>query len=78
VRPHPRAYAVSLTPREAEVAILVACGWQSQEIGAYLGVTRRTVESQIHSICVRLGLRNRAQIAFWVGKTCPELWRCMV
>jgi DNA-binding CsgD family transcriptional regulator len=51
-----------LTPREAEVAVLVRANMSNREISDTLGITQHTVESHLKSIFNRLGIRSRWQI----------------
>lgn len=60
-----------LTERELDVARLVADGRTNQEICAELCVSLSTVKSHLTNIQVKLGLRNRVEIAAWA-------WRCGV
>ena len=55
-----------VTPREAEVARLVAVGRTNLEIAHALHVTERTVENHVAHILAKLGFRSRVQIATWV------------
>lgn len=57
-----------LTPRELEVAKLVADGLTNAEIAAELVVALGTVKSHLANIQTRLGARNRVEIA-------AALWR---
>lgn len=50
-----------LTPREAEVLSLLARGRSSRQIGATLGISKRTVDAHSQSIIWKLGALNRAQ-----------------
>ena len=50
-----------LTPREVETLILLSQGLTSREIGARLGIQRKTVETYIGSIIGKLGAQNRAE-----------------
>lgn len=52
-----------VTARESEVLELVRAGLTNQEIGARLGLARRTVESQIASSAAKLGASGRAHAA---------------
>jgi predicted ATPase/DNA-binding CsgD family transcriptional regulator len=54
-----------LTPREAEVARLIARGLTSQEIAEVLIVSERTVDSHADHIRTKLDLRSRVEIAAW-------------
>jgi non-specific serine/threonine protein kinase len=54
-----------LTRREREVAGLVAAGMTNREIAEKLVVSRRTAESHVEHILVKLGFTSRAQIAAW-------------
>jgi pimeloyl-ACP methyl ester carboxylesterase len=54
-----------LTPRQAEVALLVSRGLTNREIGEVLGIQERSAEGHVERICLRLGFRSRAQIAAW-------------
>ena len=54
-----------LSPRETEVAELVARGLTDREIGEQLSITRRTAESHVAHILVKLNLTRRAQVATW-------------
>lgn len=54
-----------LTPREREVAALVAEGLTNQEIATRLVLTSGTVANHVSSIQKRLGARNRVQVAVW-------------
>jgi DNA-binding NarL/FixJ family response regulator len=55
-----------LTPREEQVATLVAEGQTSREIAQRLRITERTAETHVEHILTKLGLRSRAQLARWV------------
>jgi NarL family two-component system response regulator YdfI len=50
----------TLTAREREVLAGIAAGERSKEIGARLGITRRTVESYLNSIYTKLNVDSRA------------------
>jgi predicted ATPase/DNA-binding CsgD family transcriptional regulator len=65
--PEPRLSvdAVRLTPRQLEVAALVARGLTDREIAARLVISPRTAESHVEQILTRLGFRSRAEIAAW-------------
>ena len=54
-----------LTPREAQVASLVADGASNKEIARQLFVSIRTVETHVQNALVKLGLRSRTELALW-------------
>ena len=54
-----------LSPREAQVAALVARGLTNREIATALTVTEHTAMRHVEHILGKLGLRNRAQITAW-------------
>jgi predicted ATPase/DNA-binding CsgD family transcriptional regulator len=54
-----------LTPRQREVAILVAQAKSNDEIAEELVVSRRTVETHVSHILGKLGFGSRAQIVRW-------------
>jgi DNA-binding NarL/FixJ family response regulator len=54
-----------LSPRELEVARLVARGLTNKRIGQALYVSERTAENHVQHILVKLGFSNRSQIAAW-------------
>jgi predicted ATPase/DNA-binding CsgD family transcriptional regulator len=58
----------TLTPREAEVATLVARGLTNREIAAQLFLSVRTVEVHVDHILTKLGYRTRTQLAAWAHK----------
>lgn len=60
-----------LTPREVEVAALVAEGKTNREIADVLVLGERTVETHVANILGKLGFSNRAQIATWVAHSNP-------
>jgi non-specific serine/threonine protein kinase len=56
-----------LTPREREVAALIAQGFSNREIAAKLVVSERTVDAHLQHILNKLGFHSRAQVAAWVA-----------
>ncbi|MEY3013197.1 MAG: hypothetical protein RIT45_1932 [Pseudomonadota bacterium] len=54
-----------LTPREREIASLVAAGWTSREIAAELGVATKTVQNHRSNLLDKLGLRTTAALVRW-------------
>ena len=68
---HP-ATAPSVTPRQLQVAALVARGWSNRQIADELVITERSAESHVERIRTRLGFRSRAQIAAWFVATSPS------
>lgn len=65
--PRPRSEpAPVLTPREREIAELIAEGLTNREVAARLTISVRTAETHAQNILMKLGFRSRAQIAAWV------------
>lgn len=58
-----------LTPREREVATLIAQAKSNGDIAAELVLSKRTVESHIANIRSKLGFTERAQIVRWAIDT---------
>jgi DNA-binding CsgD family transcriptional regulator len=54
-----------LTPREDDVAELVAAGLSNRQIADRLHLSERTVETHVRSIFTKLGFESRASIASW-------------
>jgi non-specific serine/threonine protein kinase len=54
-----------LTPRERQVATLIAEGLTNPEIAARLRMAGRTADAHVEHIRNKLGLRSRSQIAVW-------------
>ncbi|MCC6174871.1 MAG: PAS domain S-box protein [Chloroflexi bacterium] len=59
------AFINGLTPRQVEIAILVAEGKSNREIAEVLVLTPGTVTNHVKRILARLDLHSRAQIAAW-------------
>jgi predicted ATPase/DNA-binding NarL/FixJ family response regulator len=60
-RPQP----VPLTPRERQVAALVATGRTNRQIGRVLGISEKTAEVHLHHVMSKLDVRSRAEVAAW-------------
>ena len=56
---------VSLTPRERQVAALVASGRTNRQIGRVLGISEKTTEVHLHHVMSKLDARGRAEVAAW-------------
>ena len=54
-----------LTPREHQVAELVAHGFTNREIAERLVLSERTAQNHVQHILIKLSLSNRSQIAVW-------------
>lgn len=67
--------SVGLTPRECEVAVLIAYGLTSREIAAQLRMSAGTVNVHVGHILRKLGLHKRAAIAAWVATQPDRLSR---
>ena len=66
--PDPPASAdpqIHLTPREAEVLALVACGQRNKLIARKLQLSEHTVKLDIHHIISKIGATNRTEAAQW-------------
>lgn len=61
-----QAPAEPLTPRERQVAELVAQGRTNREIAAGLYLSERTAQNHVQHILTKLDLSNRSQIAVWI------------
>lgn len=58
--------ASGLTPRELEVAELVAQGMTNKAIAERLAIVPRTAQGHVENILTKLGFSSRTQIAGWV------------
>jgi len=56
---------IALSPREREVAALVASGLSNREIGKRLFIAERTAEGHLEQIRNKLGFHSRAEVAAW-------------
>jgi DNA-binding CsgD family transcriptional regulator len=65
-RPPAEERTERLTPREREVALLVAQGLTNRQIAQELSLSTNTANNHVARILRKLGLRSRAQIAAWM------------
>ena len=63
---------VPLTPREMQVARLVAVGRSNKQIAAELVISQRTAENHVRRILTKLGFTSRAQVAAWAAGSQPD------
>jgi DNA-binding CsgD family transcriptional regulator len=70
--PRDRRRDGELSPRELEVAQLVAQGLSNSAIATRLFLSRSTVTSHISHILTKLGVSSRSQIATWVAQHAPN------
>jgi len=63
---------VLLTPRELQVARLLARGRSNKEIAARLVISQRTAEGHVERILAKLGFSSRAQVAAWAAASPPD------
>src|SRR5215207_9302862 len=68
-----RAVPTSLTPRQSEVAALVAEGLTNRELAERLGISERSAESHLERIRLRLGFSSRSQVAAWFVAREPQV-----
>lgn len=62
------ANAPELTPRQREIASLVASGRSNGQIAAEVGVSRGTVKAELRVVFGLWGLTERSQVAAEVGR----------
>jgi len=65
--PRRRVRLEQLTPRELEVARLIAEGLTNRQLAVRLGISERTAENHVDHIFTKLGFVSRAQVAAWVA-----------
>jgi two-component system nitrate/nitrite response regulator NarL len=63
--PRPWTSYVPLSPRQRDVARLIARGMSNRQIASALVLTEGTVANHVRRILVKLGLRSRTQLAIW-------------
>lgn len=63
--PLDRGTPLTLTPRQTQVAALVAQGWSNRQIAQELVIRERTAEPHVERIRARLGFPFRAHFAAW-------------
>jgi len=61
-------HAQILSPREREVAILVASGMTNRQIAEQLGMAGRTVDTHVRNLLRKLTLSSRTDVAAWAAK----------
>jgi predicted ATPase/DNA-binding CsgD family transcriptional regulator len=60
--------AGGLTPRERQIAALIAGGHSNRAIGDELGISPATAARHVANILLKLGFSSRAQIAAWASR----------
>lgn len=60
-----------LTPRQRDIALLVAAGRTNRQIGQQLYLSEHTVRNQLVDVFIRLGVERRAEIGALIHSTQP-------
>lgn len=53
------------SPREKEVAALIASGFSNERVGKFLGISIKTVEKHRDQLYKKYGFRNTADLTRW-------------
>jgi len=61
-----------LTPREWEIAQLVAEALSNKEIAFRLGITAQTVKNMLQRAYMKLGIHSRLRLTLWVLEQPPQ------
>jgi DNA-binding NarL/FixJ family response regulator len=64
----PVSWRAPLSPKEAEVAILVAEGLTNREIAERFVLSERTIDNHVFRIMNKLSVHSRTQIGVWVAE----------
>lgn len=65
----PSSSKVALSPRERQIAELVAAGYRNPDIAAVLGTSRNTVRNQLAALFERLSVTNRAELVALLARS---------
>ena len=68
----PEPGTAPLTPREMQVARLLAGGRTNKQIAAQLVISQRTAEGHVERILTKLSFTSRAEVAAWVTSSLPD------
>jgi DNA-binding CsgD family transcriptional regulator len=71
-RPDDADEAPRLSPRQMQVAFLVADGFTNAEIARQLSISAKTVARHLENIFAALQIRNRAALASWISATAGQ------
>jgi len=66
--PESRGGPAVLTKREHQIAELLAAGLTNEGIASKLVIAKRTVDTHVEHILVKLGFNSRTQVAVWVSE----------
>ena len=66
--PEAAGAADTLTPREREVAALIAEGLTNAELASRLYISKKTAAVHVSNILGKLGLSSRTQVAGWLQR----------
>lgn len=61
-----------LSPRELEVAALIARGYTNRQIAEKLVIAPRTADTHVSNILAKLGFTTRAQVASWAAQLAAQ------
>jgi two-component system nitrate/nitrite response regulator NarL len=53
-----------MTPRQSEVALLVAQGRTNKQIARELGISDKTVKGHVHAVLNKLGIERRGGVGW--------------
>ena len=73
VEPHAVVWARALSPRELEVALLVAQGLPNKVVARELGVAEGTVKIHLYSVFRKLGATSRYALLLQTRKNVEQL-----
>jgi DNA-binding NarL/FixJ family response regulator len=71
----PARYLSGLTPREREVAGLIARGYTNLQISAALTITPETTKTHVSNILSKLGVGSRAEVRRLLNGTREDIDR---
>lgn len=69
---HAKALLDTLSPRESEVALLLARGLANRQVGQTLGISEKTVHIHRHNIMNKVGISSVAELVYLMLKADPH------